>query len=335
MPAGVVTCPCGRTRLRPRDQAAPGDHEDHRAGARPRRDARRDRRPRRAGGRPRPVGRPGQRDAGDRAALRAPGRGRPVRRPPRPHRRPRDHGRDRQEEGDADSLADAESELARIKKSVEVLEVRTLLSGEYDAREALITIRAGAGGVDAADFAEMLMRMYTRWAEQHKYPVEVFDTSYAEEAGLKSATFAIHAPYAYGTLERRRRHPPPRADQPVRQPGPPADQLRRGRGGPGARADRRDRHPGRGHPHRRLPLRWSRRPVGQHHRLRGPSHAHPDRHRGQLPEREEPAPEQGQRDGGPQGQAPRAGRRPRRPRTSRTSRATCRRRGATRCATTC
>ena len=105
-----------------------------------------------------------------------------------------------QEEADADSMAEAETELARIKKSVESLEIRTLLSGEYDAREALLTIRSGAGGVDAADFAEMLMRMYTRWAEQHKYPVEVFETSYAEEAGLKSATFAIHAPYAYGTL---------------------------------------------------------------------------------------------------------------------------------------
>src|SRR5688500_1085148 len=101
---------------------------------------------------------------------------------------------------DADSLAEAESELPKVKKLVESLEIRTRLSGEYDVREALITIRSGAGGVDAADFAEMLMRMYTRWAEQHKYPVEVFDTSYAEEAGLKSATFAIRAPYAYGTL---------------------------------------------------------------------------------------------------------------------------------------
>ncbi len=104
------------------------------------------------------------------------------------------------EEGDADSLADSENELSKLKKSVEALEVRTLLSGEYDAREALLTIRAGAGGVDAADFAEMLMRMYVRWAERNKYPVEVFDTSYAEEAGLKSATFAIKAPYAFGTL---------------------------------------------------------------------------------------------------------------------------------------
>ena len=104
------------------------------------------------------------------------------------------------EEADAESLAEAEAELHRIQKSVELLEVRTLLSGEYDAREALVTIRSGAGGVDAADFAEMLLRMYTRWAERNKYPVEIFDTSYAEEAGLKSATFAIHAPYAYGTL---------------------------------------------------------------------------------------------------------------------------------------
>ena len=105
-----------------------------------------------------------------------------------------------QEEGDADTLADSEGELGRIKKAVESLEIRTLLAGEYDEREAIVTIRSGAGGVDAADFAEMLMRMYTRWAEQHKYGVEVFDVSYAEEAGIKSAEFAIHAPYAYGTL---------------------------------------------------------------------------------------------------------------------------------------
>jgi peptide chain release factor 2 len=105
-----------------------------------------------------------------------------------------------QEENDAASLAEAEGELGKIHQAVEALEVRTLLSGEYDEREALVTIRSGAGGVDAADFAEMLMRMYTRWAERNRYNVEVFDTSYAEEAGIKSATFAVHAPYAYGTL---------------------------------------------------------------------------------------------------------------------------------------
>ncbi|MGV0625594.1 peptide chain release factor 2 [Mycolicibacter minnesotensis] len=107
-----------------------------------------------------------------------------------------------EEEGSAgnDALAEADAELAALRTDVETMEVRTLLSGEYDEREALVTIRSGAGGVDAADWAEMLMRMYIRWAEQHKYGVEVFDTSYAEEAGIKSATFAVHAPFAYGTL---------------------------------------------------------------------------------------------------------------------------------------
>lgn len=104
------------------------------------------------------------------------------------------------EEGDAESTAEAEAEVSRLSSAIDSLEVRTLLSGEYDEREALVTIRAGAGGVDAADFALMLQRMYIRWAERHKYPVEIYDTSYAEEAGLKSTTFAIRAPYAYGTL---------------------------------------------------------------------------------------------------------------------------------------
>ena len=67
-------------------------------------------------------------------------------------------------------------------------------------REALVTIRSEAGGVDAADWAEMLLRMYTRYCERHDWPVEVYDISYAEEAGIKSATFAVKAPYAYGTL---------------------------------------------------------------------------------------------------------------------------------------
>ncbi|MCG5431494.1 peptide chain release factor 2 [Mycobacterium sp. MYCO198283] len=96
--------------------------------------------------------------------------------------------------------AEADAERAALRADIEAMEVRTLLSGEYDERDALVTIRSGAGGVDAADWAEMLMRMYVRWAEKHSYGVEVFDTSYAEEAGIKSATFAVHAPYAYGTL---------------------------------------------------------------------------------------------------------------------------------------
>jgi peptide chain release factor 2 len=104
------------------------------------------------------------------------------------------------EEQDAAAAADARTELAAISATLGDLEVQTLLDGEYDNRPAVITIRAGAGGVDAADFADMLLRMYLRWAEKHKYPVTVMDTSYAEEAGIKSATFEVDAPYAFGTL---------------------------------------------------------------------------------------------------------------------------------------
>ncbi|GAA1396786.1 peptide chain release factor 2 [Luteococcus peritonei] len=105
-----------------------------------------------------------------------------------------------EEEDDADAAAEVDTEISKLKKEIEALEVRTLLNGEYDEREAMVTIRSEAGGVDAADFAEMLLRMYTRWAERHKYPVEVFDVSYAEEAGIKSATFQVKIPFAYGTL---------------------------------------------------------------------------------------------------------------------------------------
>jgi peptide chain release factor 2 len=104
------------------------------------------------------------------------------------------------DESDADAATEARAELASIQKLLGELEVQTLLNGEFDDHPAIITIRAGAGGVDASDFAEMLMRMYLRWAEQHKYPTKVMDTSYAEEAGIKSATFEIDAPYAFGTL---------------------------------------------------------------------------------------------------------------------------------------
>jgi len=105
-----------------------------------------------------------------------------------------------EDEGDEAAIADADAERAKLRRDIASLEVRTLLSGEYDPREALVTIRSEAGGVDAADFAEMLLRMYLRWAERHGYPTDVYDTSYAEEAGIKSATFVVHTPFAYGTL---------------------------------------------------------------------------------------------------------------------------------------
>jgi len=105
-----------------------------------------------------------------------------------------------QEEDDDATRLEADKEIGVLRGQIDELEVRTLLSGEYDQRDALVTIRSEAGGVDAADFAEMLMRMYLRWAERHGYPTEVYDVSYAEEAGIKSATFVVKTPYGYGTL---------------------------------------------------------------------------------------------------------------------------------------
>ena len=105
-----------------------------------------------------------------------------------------------QEEEDADTLAEAQSEVESIQNDLADMEIQTLLDGEYDERSAVVTIRSGAGGVDAADFAQMLLRMYLRWAERNGYKAKVMDTSYAEEAGIKSATFQVDAPYAYGRM---------------------------------------------------------------------------------------------------------------------------------------
>ncbi len=104
------------------------------------------------------------------------------------------------EPDDEASRQEALSELTAIRGQIDQLEIRTLLSGEYDSRDALISITAQAGGADAADWAEGLQRIYLRWAERHGFSTEVYDTSYAEEAGIKSTTFAVKAPYAYGTL---------------------------------------------------------------------------------------------------------------------------------------
>jgi peptide chain release factor 2 len=103
-------------------------------------------------------------------------------------------------ENDAPTREEGQRELAALRTEIDQLEIRTLLSGEYDSREALIAINAQAGGADAADWAEGLQRIYLRWAERHGYPTEIYDTSFAEEAGIKSTTFAVKAPYAYGTL---------------------------------------------------------------------------------------------------------------------------------------
>ena len=103
-------------------------------------------------------------------------------------------------ENDSVSQSEALGELKALEAEIGELEVQTLLNGEYDSRSAVITIRSGAGGDDATDFAEMLLRMYLRYAEKHKMPTQVLDISYSEGAGIKSATFEVDSPFAFGTL---------------------------------------------------------------------------------------------------------------------------------------
>lgn len=103
-------------------------------------------------------------------------------------------------ESNISAQSDVIKELDSLSSAINDLEVQTLLSGEYDHRDALITIRSEAGGVDAADWAEMVSRMFFRYCERHSYGVNVLETSYAEEAGIKSTTFKVSGAYAYGTL---------------------------------------------------------------------------------------------------------------------------------------
>ena len=103
--------------------------------------------------------------------------------------------------GDESIRADLEKELADIEHQLDQLELSTLLSEEYDHGNALLAIHAGAGGTDSQDWAEMLERMYLRWAEKNNFKAEILDRSVGEEAGIKSVTIAVDGKYAYGYLK--------------------------------------------------------------------------------------------------------------------------------------
>jgi peptide chain release factor 2 len=104
-------------------------------------------------------------------------------------------------EGDGELEAEFRSEVASLGAEVEELEFRSMLRGSDASRDALLTIHPGAGGTDSQDWAEMLMRMYTRWAESHGFAVEVLDLVPAEEAGIKSVSLEVKGSYAYGYLQ--------------------------------------------------------------------------------------------------------------------------------------
>lgn len=104
-------------------------------------------------------------------------------------------------EGDASIVAESEKALSALKIEAAKKELESLLSGEADANSAYLEVNAGAGGTEAQDWASMILRMYTRWSEQHGYKVSLLDQSDGEEAGIKSATLEILGPNAYGWLK--------------------------------------------------------------------------------------------------------------------------------------
>jgi len=105
------------------------------------------------------------------------------------------------DEGDTSLEQGIHSEVDKIKSELERMEFQLMLGGEYDKRNALLAIHAGAGGTDSQDWAEILLRMYTRWAERRNYQAELIDTSPGEEVGIKSAVLEIKGKYAYGYLK--------------------------------------------------------------------------------------------------------------------------------------
>ncbi len=107
-------------------------------------------------------------------------------------------------EGDEELLGEVAEELGRVETALEEQEVARLFSGEYDEGAAILTINSGAGGVEAQDWAEMLARMYRRWAERRGSPLEVIEYTLGEEAGIKSATYSIAGEHAFGLLSAER-----------------------------------------------------------------------------------------------------------------------------------
>ena len=144
-------------------------------------------------------------------------------------------------DGGATMAADLERDLAGLSADWNRMEGRLLLSEPYDERPAIVSVHAGAGGTESQDWAEMLLRMYLRWAERNKYRTEILDQTEGEEAGLKSVTVGDRRPLGLRAAAERAGRASAGPDQPVRLAEPAPHQLRAGRGdagGPRGRGDR-------------------------------------------------------------------------------------------------
>jgi peptide chain release factor 2 len=183
-------------------------------------------------------------------------------------------------EDDAGMVAESVAALKRLAEEAKLREIESLLSGEADGNDCYMEINAGAGGTEAQDWAEMLERMYMRWAEKHGYKIEIMDTSEGEQAGIKSATLMVTGPSAYGWLKTEAG-----VHRLLRLRGSAADELRQClRLSRGRRHDRDRDQPGRSEG-RYLPGLGGGRPARQQDGKRHPHHPCPFGNHCCLPDR--------------------------------------------------
>ena len=197
--------------------------------------------------------------------------------------------------------------LRALAEEAKRREIESLLAGEADANDAYIEINAGTGGTEAQDWAEMLMRMYMRWAEQHGYKVQLLEDSEGEQAGIKSATLQVSGPNAYGWLKTEAGVHRLVRISPFDSDSAPAHQLCQRLGLSGGRRQHRHRDQRERSEGRHLSCVGRRRAARQQDGKRDPHHPHAERdHRG-LPDRSQPAPQPRHCDGDAEGAAVRGG----------------------------
>jgi peptide chain release factor 2 len=195
------------------------------------------------------------------------------------------------EENDDSMLPELEDEYEKFYASLESMRLSTLLTGDYDANNAILTFHAGAGGTEAQDWTQMLYRMYNMWADRHGYTVKLLDYLDGDEAGIKSATIMIEGENAYGYLRSENGIHRLVRISPFRRRRPPPHLVCRGGGHAGDHRGQRHRAQGRGHQDGCFPLLRRRRTEGQQNLLGRASHPYPHRHRGLLPGGAQPFPE--------------------------------------------
>ena len=171
-------------------------------------------------------------------------------------------------EPDAEMERDLDRDIGRVSDELEAFRLRSMLSGPDDFRDAQVEISAGAGGTEAQDWAQMLMRMYTRWAERRGYTIEILDLSDGEEAGIKGAVLEIKGAVRLRIPEGRDGRAPAGAHLAVRRAGPAAHELRVGIRVPGGGRYDQHRHSRRGPQDGRLPRVGRGRPACRTRRVR-------------------------------------------------------------------